>query len=200
MTLFGAVAGLHGWLHAVWLHWRRRRVQWYVLGSRRFRTIERDELLLLRLVPFVGTNPLTDPPISEGFSDNRLYPTFSGFILDALLQLDHVRSRMRVALDITVRRCCPCWDAPDPHLVIINFAQGVMGRVLPEALGYGDVCVMVLSLNGGSVVAAMSVIHQRIVVRTTEAEVAGWVTDDERFPMTMARVRQLLRRLGVGDV
>jgi len=56
---------------------------------------------------------------------------------------------------------------------------------------------MVLLLNGGSVVAAVSVIHRRIVVRTTEAEVAGWVTIDERFPITVARVRQLLRRLGL---
>ncbi|CEM24544.1 unnamed protein product [Vitrella brassicaformis CCMP3155] len=166
VTLFYPVAELCGWLLAFWLHKRRRVVQWYDLGERRFRIIERDELW--QLVPFVRPNRHTDRPISTP-NDYCVYRSFSGFTLDSLLQMHDVRSRMRVALDVTVRRRCPCWE-PEPD------------GTLPTEFSTREPDLSVITW---------------CEAMTTEAEVAGWVTIDERFPITVARVRQLLRRLGL---
>mmetsp|Transcript_20009 Transcript_20009/g.48565 ORF Transcript_20009/g.48565 Transcript_20009/m.48565 type:complete len:89 (-) Transcript_20009:1653-1919(-) len=54
-----------------------------------------------------------------------------------------------------------------------------------------------LLLGGGSVVASVSLYEGQIVVRTSEAVVADGATVGERFPVTVAAVRQLLRSLGL---
>ncbi|CEL99379.1 unnamed protein product [Vitrella brassicaformis CCMP3155] len=183
-----------GWALAWWLHRRTRLVQWYQIGVRRLRVIDGDELWRLR--PFI--RPIyrpTDPPISCSVPLCRVYPSFSAFALDTLLQLDEVSSRMSVVFDVFVgtpvryRTLTASW-IDEPDISVIDWQDDMM-----------DVRsrIVILLLGGGSVVAAVTLDVGLIIVRTTEVEMGGEMTVDERFPVTVAAVRQLLRRYGLED-
>ncbi|CEL99386.1 unnamed protein product [Vitrella brassicaformis CCMP3155] len=198
--IFVSAACHRGWAVASLIYRRTRLVQWYQIGVRRLRVIDGDELWRLR--PFI--RPIyrpTDPPISCSTSHRPVYPSFSAFALDTLLQFDEVSSRMTEVLDVDVLIGGPArygalsasWiDGSD--ISVIDWQEDWQEDMMGVRSG-----IVVLLLGGASVVAAVSVVRGRIVIRTTEVEVGGEVTVDERFPVTVAAVRQLLRRYGLED-
>ncbi|CEL99358.1 unnamed protein product [Vitrella brassicaformis CCMP3155] len=191
-----------GWQLPSLLHQRKRKVQWYRFGERRFRLIDGDELW--RLHPFMRrTCRHTDPPVSCSTPPLRVYRSFSAFALDTLLErlaYPWAPGLMSVILDVTVGRRggyrVLLRDAfsgeSDPFVVDSRVDSPT--AFLPL---YVPMRVVVLLLGGGSVVASVSLDEGRIVVRTTEAAVSHGVPIDGRFPVTVAAVRQLLRRFGL---
>mmetsp|Transcript_17535 Transcript_17535/g.49781 ORF Transcript_17535/g.49781 Transcript_17535/m.49781 type:complete len:351 (-) Transcript_17535:2314-3366(-) len=198
ILLFAVAFGLQmAWV----LHHRRRAVQWYRLGERRFRVIERDELWHLH--PFIRrTCRDTDPPVSCDFSSNHhIYRSFSEFALDTLLQRLGYRGRGNVVLDVTVGlrhagyRALLQNDLSGKSDMFVIDLQVELWREPPGL--HVPMRIVGLLLGGGSVVASVSLYEGQIVVRTSEAVVADGATVGERFPVTVAAVRQLLRSLGL---
>mmetsp|Transcript_17534 Transcript_17534/g.49774 ORF Transcript_17534/g.49774 Transcript_17534/m.49774 type:complete len:213 (-) Transcript_17534:107-745(-) len=190
---------------AWFLHHRSREVQWYRLGERRFRVIERDEVW--RLNPFIcRTCRHTDPPVSCGdlsSADYHIYRSFSEFALDTLLQRLSYGGRINVVLDVKVGMRHACYRAlrrndlsgrSDMFVIDLRVELRYVDR--PPAL-HVPMRVVVLLLGGGSVVASVSLYEGQIKVRTSEVVAADGVTVGERFPVTVAAVRQLLRSLGL---
>mmetsp|Transcript_17527 Transcript_17527/g.49745 ORF Transcript_17527/g.49745 Transcript_17527/m.49745 type:complete len:120 (+) Transcript_17527:597-956(+) len=68
-----------------------------------------------------------------------------------------------------------------------------------RAAEVGTVRMVVLLVGGLSVVASVSLFGGRVMIKTTEREAVGGSSVDERFPLTMAAVRQLLMRFGLED-
>jgi len=196
------------------LHARSRLVQWYAIGERQFRIVERNELwrlILGRLIYCPSDPPVNSGgrfPLSSKWTD-RVYRSFSAFALDKLLGLNHVNRARKITLK--VRTSCRAFRhyaalvlsdsfTCEPDIVVIDMRESEE-KPPRQPVSYEPRRVVVLLLAGG-LVASVHLgerinIHghmmPQIEVATSEWEVTGGAA------VTMARVRQLLRRFGLED-
>ncbi|CEL99359.1 unnamed protein product [Vitrella brassicaformis CCMP3155] len=210
--LFLAAFLLYGRVMIFLLHARSRLVQWYAIGERQFRIVERNELwrpIFGRPVYCPSDPPVNTEgrfPLSSKMTD-RVYRSFNAFALDTLLGLNHVNRATKITLNVSaswrafLRYSAVLGDSfpCEPDMVVIDMQESEREPPRRQPLSYRPRRVVVLLLAGG-LVASVHLgerinIHghmmPQIEVATSEWEVTGGAA------VTMARVRQLLRRFGL---
>ncbi|CEM27752.1 unnamed protein product [Vitrella brassicaformis CCMP3155] len=192
---------------------RWRVVQWCSIGGRRFRAAFRDEL--------PNADDLRIPPQANHITDGQSYratywdrdpavlcgasthPSFTTFALHTLI----MATKRRVLLDMRLehqafQQLTRHGITADEHDVILiewrddrplrataKDCERIMIVLLMEDDKVGGPAVASLKLRG----------NRRLVLKTNEREVMGGWTLDERFPLTMSRMRQLLKRFELED-
>ncbi|CEL94360.1 unnamed protein product [Vitrella brassicaformis CCMP3155] len=167
---------------------RQKLVQYYRIGGRTFRVIGQREESCRGQWRYSES----DPPVN---SNGRIYRSFSALALDALWEATSFSHTTVLEAEVGQghggyrRLLCDPLTSGQLDLSVIDWRAAHMGTAR----------VVVLLVGGLSVVASVSLFGGRVMIKTTERKAVGGSSVDERFPLTMAAVRQLLRRFGLED-